>query len=138
MRCKTGGFICRRHDEVRDITASLLREICLDVAIEPQLIPQEKGEEFRYKTANSQADARLDISARDFWTRGQRAFFDIRVFDPLAPSYRNMSLQASHEKNEKDKMRKYGQRVIQIEQGSLTPLIFTTSGGMSKQTKLFL
>ena len=27
MTCKRGGFVCFRHDEVRDLTASMLREI---------------------------------------------------------------------------------------------------------------
>ena len=31
---------------------------------------------------NHSEEARSDISARGFWRRGQRAFFDIRVFDP--------------------------------------------------------
>ena len=35
MTCKTGGFVCMRHDEVRDITAQMLGEVCRDVRIEP-------------------------------------------------------------------------------------------------------
>ena len=27
-------------------------------------------------------EARLDVSARGFWVTGQKAFFDIRVFNP--------------------------------------------------------
>ena len=36
-----------------------------------------------------------------------------------------------------EKMRYYGDRIRQVEHGSFTPLVFTTSGGMSHQTKIF-
>ncbi|KAG0720148.1 hypothetical protein GWK47_049053 [Chionoecetes opilio] len=39
MTCKKGGFVCIRHDEVRDLTASMLREVCQDVSTEPTLLP---------------------------------------------------------------------------------------------------
>ena len=31
LSCKKGGFITLRHNEVRDITASFLNEVCKDV-----------------------------------------------------------------------------------------------------------
>ena len=34
-----GGFPTSRHNEVRDITADLLSEICSDVAVEPHFYP---------------------------------------------------------------------------------------------------
>ena len=37
LTCKTGGFPAIRHNEVRDITASLLTEVCHGVTIEPHL-----------------------------------------------------------------------------------------------------
>ena len=136
MICPKGGFICIRHDEVRDIIGASLKEICKDVSIEPKL-QSLSGEKFSYKTASTDPEARLDISARGFWTRGQRAFFDVRIFDPMAPSHRHQSLQAAHEKNENEKKRIYGDRIRRVEHGSLTPLVFTTFGGMSRQTKIF-
>ena len=39
LTCKTGGFPAIRHNEVRDITASLLSEVCHGVTIEPHLQP---------------------------------------------------------------------------------------------------
>ncbi len=75
-----------RHNEVRDITANLLSEVCLDVAVEPML-NELTGETFNLRSTNVSDDARLDLSARGVWTKYQRAFFDIRVFDPLARRY---------------------------------------------------
>ena len=56
-----GGFPSIRHNEVRDITAELLSEVCHDVEIEPHLQPLS-DERFQQKTANTQDDARLDIA----------------------------------------------------------------------------
>ena len=44
---------------------------------------------------------------------------------------------AVHIKNEKEKERKYGERIRRVKQGSFTPLVFSMYGGMSKQTKSF-
>ena len=43
-----GGFVVMRHGEIRDITASMLNEICKDVEIEPRLQPIT-GEQMRYR-----------------------------------------------------------------------------------------
>ena len=37
LSCKKGGFVSLRHNFVRDITSSLLSEVCKDVRVEPQL-----------------------------------------------------------------------------------------------------
>ena len=136
MICKQGGFICVRHDEVRDVTYDMLKEVSRDVSKEP-LLQKLTGEKFTYKTAVTNQEARVDVSARDFWTRGQKAFFDVRIFEPLAHTYKGMSLEQAHIHNEQEKMRKYRERIQQVEQGSFTPLVFTTSGGMSKQSQCF-
>ena len=136
MVCKKGGFVCMRHDEVRDITAQMLKEACHDVATEPLLLPLQE-EQLIYQTANTSRDARVDISARGFWTRGQRAFFDIRIFDPTARSHRNLSLEAAHRRNEQEKSRAYEERILHVDHGSFTPLVFTTSGGMAPRARVF-
>ena len=66
-----------------------------------------------------------------FWgLRQQHAFFDVRVFNPCAPSYRSTQMAACYRRHEREKRREYEQRVCEIEQGSFTPLVFSTSGGM--------
>ena len=37
LSCKRGGFVIQRHNELRDFTASLLMEVCHNVALEPSL-----------------------------------------------------------------------------------------------------
>ena len=83
LSCKKVGFVTIRHNQVRNITATLLNEIYNDVQIETQL-QSLSGKYFDAKTANKHEDARLDISARGFWCYGQKGLFDIRVFNPIA------------------------------------------------------
>ena len=136
LNCKKGGFISWRHNDVRKITADLLREVCIDVEEEPLLL-EITGEVFRSKTAKVEKDARLDISARGFWMRGQKVFCDVRVFNPLTKCHRTKTLAKVHELNEKEKKVKYAARVVDVENGSFTPLVFSCFGGMSRECGLF-
>ena len=78
--------------EIRRITADFLKVVCIDVEEEPML-QEITGEVFRNKTAKIEKDARLDITARGFWTRGQKVFCDVRVFNPLAKCHRQKTLK---------------------------------------------
>ena len=73
LSCKKGGFISIRHNNIRNITASLLKEVCKDIRIEPSLQPLT-GEGFNEKTANISDEVRCDVSVRGFWCAGQVAF----------------------------------------------------------------
>ena len=79
LSCAKGGFIYQRHNEIRDTLAHLIGEVRKDVMIQPQLEPLT-GEELPPGTI-CESGARADISAMGFWTRGQRAVFDVRVFN---------------------------------------------------------
>ena len=54
-----------RHNDVRDLTANILREVSNDVEVEAKLIPLT-GEQLQYKSAIAGDEARLDIGARSF------------------------------------------------------------------------
>ena len=64
LSCKKGGFVSLRHNLVRNITSSLLSEVCKDVQVEPQLQPLT-GESFAPSTATGN-EVRLDICARGY------------------------------------------------------------------------
>ena len=132
-----GGFIHRRHDEIRNIFAEMLQQVCNDVAVESPLMPLT-GERLNLRSANIDDEARLDIRARSFWMRGEQAFFDVRIFNPFASTHLNQSLTSSFISNEKEKKRKYNQRVIDIEHGSFTPLVMSAYGGCSRETEIFI
>ena len=61
-----GGFPTIRHNEIRDLTANLLSEVCSDVDVEPALQSLDR-EPLQYATANQEDGAQLDAVARDFW-----------------------------------------------------------------------
>ena len=105
--------------------------VCHDVQVEPALQPIS-GEELARGT-NQSPDARLDVHCRGFWERQRAAFFDIRVCHPNADSYRDLSPKQIYRIYENEKKRKYNSRVTKIEQGTFTPLVFTTTGGMADE-----
>ena len=131
MVCQRGGFIIQRHNELRDLEAEMLRMVCNDVKVEPVL--QEVTGETLNHGANKAPDARLDIHARGFWERQRSAFFDVRVCHPNADSYRDLTPKQIYKKHENDKKRQYAQRVMEIEQGTFTTLVFMTTGGMADE-----
>ena len=65
MICHMGGFPTIRHNEIRDLTASLLTEVCSNVATEPALQPLS-GESMSARTANTDDGARVDIRQEAF------------------------------------------------------------------------
>jgi len=136
MNCKRGGFINARHDGIRDFEASLLSQACTDVESEPHLQPVTT-EILSGRSANTSADARLDIRARGFWRRGQNAFFDVRVTNADSASQNNSSIHSILKKHEDEKKRAYNERVMQVEQGTFTPLVFTVAGGMGPECLKF-
>ena len=75
----------------------------------------------------------IDIHARGFWERHRSAFFDVRVCHPNAVSYRDLEPQEIYRIHESEKKSLYSERVLGIEHGTFTPLVFTTTGGMGKE-----
>ncbi len=137
LSCAKGGFPTLRHNEIRDTTASLLTEVCSEVCVEPNLQPVSP-DQLNSASANSQDNARLDISANGVWgSRFQKTYFDVRVFNPLAPSNRNQSQAATFRKHEMEKKRAYQQRIQDVEHSSFTPLVLSVTGGMGVEATLF-
>ena len=63
LNCKIGGYLCIRHNEqVRDLLASLMKEVCTDVQTEPELKPLT-GEVFNRAVTITTEEAHLDIEA---------------------------------------------------------------------------
>ena len=129
LSCATGGYSVLRHNELRNFTASVMQEVCHDVALEPPLQPLDG--ELLPSHANVTKEARLDISAQGFWGDCfSRSLFDVRVFHPNAPSAITTSLASQHSKHERSKRRQYEQRVREVQGASFVPLVFSTAGGI--------
>ena len=116
-------------NDIWDLTALLLAEVCTNTKVEPQLQPLT-GESLDRRSTNIQDNSRLDIKCRGFWQNCQDAFFDVRVFNPLASSNQNAPLSSISRQHEQEKRREYNQRIREVEQGSLVPLVFSASGSM--------
>ena len=71
------------------------------------------------------------MSASGVWRgRYQKTYFDVRVFNPLAPSNRNQQPAAAFHKHELEKKHAYQQRIPDVEQSTFTPLVLSATGGM--------
>ena len=74
MNCHRGGLPSIRYNEIRNITANLLSEVCHCVVVEPTLQPVT-DERLTHCTANREEGARLDIVAESFWGGIDNAHF---------------------------------------------------------------
>ena len=110
-----------RHDGVRNLLTSLIGKVYTNFEVEPQLQPLD-NERFNLRRAVTSLEARLDLKAGGFGSRGDTAFFDVRV----------THVNSKTKNQEGEKKRKYQQRVLDYEIGSFifTPLVFGTNGGM--------
>ena len=138
MSCPKGGLPSLRHNEIRDLTATLLTEVCSQVCVEPELQPVQHSDEFPLATSNTQDSARLDVAVNGFWGgRSERCFIDVRVFNPFAPSNSSSSLSSTFRKHEKIKHRAYGQRVREVEHATFTPIVLAATGGLAHEATVF-
>ena len=62
LSCPHGAFSIIRHNEIRNLTANLMSEVCHNVQIEPQLHPLS-GETLHYQSSIQDDDAKVDIRA---------------------------------------------------------------------------
>ena len=129
------GFVVQKHNELRDLEAELLNFMCKDVETEP--VFQDITGGVLGRGANTSQEARVDIHTKVFWERQRSAFFDARVCHPNAGLYADLTPQQIYSKHEHEKKRKYAERILQIKQKTLTPLIFTTTGGMAPECQMF-
>ena len=125
-----------RHDNIRNLECSLLKSVVNDVECEPSLQPVINKEGYK-RSAILDDDARLDIRARGFWRDGQNAYFDVRVTNADSASQQNSTLTSILRKHEQAKKRAYNKRVMEVEHGSFTPLIFTTTGVMGHECSVY-
>ena len=132
LSCPCGGYPSARHNEIRDVLAEVMRSVVHDVELEPTLLPYE-GEDLDGRGPNRSQAACVDIRAHGFWTRQQDAFFDVRVTNPKANLHTVSEVRQQLLDHEKQKKRQYLQRVVNIDRGSFTPLVFGTNGMVGKE-----
>ena len=67
--CKKGGLISIHHNDIRNLTANILSEVCNDVEVEAKLVPLT-GKQLQYRSVITKDEASIDIPARCFWVIG--------------------------------------------------------------------
>ena len=114
-----------------------MSEVRKDTEIELKLTTLS-GEELKDRMSNNSNKARIDIRARGFWGRRQQAFYDLWIFNPNASRYCSKSLQQCYVVNEQEKKRAYNERILQIDHGTFTPLVFSIKGSIRECQKFYL
>ena len=94
------------------------------------------NEVFHLQSTVTSQKARLDMKAGAFWTPGVTVFFDVRVTHVNSWSNQGKYVARIFKEQEKEK-RKYNQRVMDVEMGAFTPLVFGTNGGMELDCQNF-
>ena len=134
LQCAKGGYVIMRHNRLRDLEAELMREVCTDVQIEPRLLPIANENPVN---GNSSEGARLDVSGNGIWSPMEKTFLDVRVLHPNCASYIHKDIAQLFKEHEQGKKATYNTRIIQVEKGSFTPLVFSTLGGMGKEAERY-
>ena len=129
LSCHKGGYTIMRHNGIRDLEGELMKEVCRDVKIEPELLPIGEQE----MSGNVADRARLDVSGVGVWGEHERTFLDIKIFHPNCQSYVDMDIGKAYVHHQNVKKHDYKERVLNVERGSFTPIIFSTTGGVGPE-----
>ena len=122
------------HTHCCDNTADLLKEVCSNVTVDPPLQPLTEVLSMRTSIHREEARHRCKrFLGRPVWT----SIFDVRVFNPSAPTNWSHQLTAIYHRHEQEKCRTYEQHVQEVERASFTPLVFGASGGMRIAATVF-
>ena len=124
LSCKKGEFVAQKHDGIRDLLTTLTYKMCKNVEAEPQLQALE-NERFNLRTAVTTPEARLDIKAGGFWSRGLTAFFVVRVTHVISKCSQNKPTSTIFKEHENKK-----KRILGVEMGKFPLLVFVRNGGI--------
>ena len=122
-----------RHNRVRDLEATLMKEVCHNVQTEPELLSITQDDPIRI--GNTAEKARCDVAGVGVWGAYEKTFLDIRIMHPNSQSYLNKPVKDVYALHEQKKKRLYNERVLQVERGSFTPIVGSTFGGWGKEAE---
>ena len=130
---------CTQQESSKSGFPSHLASLCACgqafIIVQTQLLT---GEVLDMRTSISWEEARLGISVGGFWrSRLEQAFFDVRVFNPSAPTNWSQQMTSIYCKHEQEKHKAYEQQFREVERASFTPLVFAASGRMGKAATIF-
>ena len=126
-------FVTIRHNNIRDYEANLLVKIHTDVETKPSLQPID-GEIVNGIPGDN---AKPDVRARGVWRDDQNAFFDVRITNTNSALQHNVKTEKVLLRHEKGKKPENTRRIMNIEHGTFTPLVFSVSGVLGKECSMF-
>ena len=73
---------------------------------------------------NNADKARLDVAAIGLWSTFEKTIVDVRILNPNSESYKFQTLAKLYGQHENQKKRHYLNRILQVEKGTFSPLVF--------------
>ena len=135
LKCSTGAWVRRRHDEVKLAWKRLLQQVSATVLEEP-LVPQAVGVSFRRAATTTDPGARADLLATGVLRPTEDVYFDVAVVDTGAASYEPRgAVQVLREKEGKKKAQ-YEERVAAT--GAFVPLVGSVYGTLAPEANKIL
>ena len=156
LKCKIGGLITQRHDEV----ASQLGQLCAhalpksSVHAEPLIQPGHycDGKDKTAPKSNSQStstndssstttklpsEERGDLLVRGFWQTSTDCIIDVRLTDTDQPTHLPKSPFEVIEIQEQEKKKKYAKKCSE-QRRNFTPFVVSVDGMMGKEAQALL
>ena len=82
-------------------------------------------------------EAHLDVKAQGcLGAKYSQDYFDVKVFNPYAKTYRKRFLTMVYSQLEQLERRLYDQHIRKVEHGLFTPLIFSSTGGLGRTANI--
>ena len=73
-----------------------------------------------------------------YGTHWKGHFLDVRVFHAQAPSNEALgSPTTMYNSHERQKKTLYNKRIVEVEHGTFTPIVLSTTGGMGREANMF-
>jgi hypothetical protein len=135
LKCKSGGWVRRRHDEVKYAWGTLFKKVSTNVGFEPYL-PSCDGVIFEKKSTTRDRDSRADILVGGLFQRLQDAYLDVAVMDTGAECYSKQSPSQALKAKENRKRGKYEERARLA--GTFAPLVCSVYGTLAPEASSIL
>jgi hypothetical protein len=129
LKCKRGGLIIRRHNEVRDAIGDLSALLWSSIRREP--IVRESDDK------NNIPGLVADLGVRGVWEAQRETLFDVRVTDTDALCYADQPVRAILQYAENAKKAKYGV-ACEERRVDFTPLVVSVDGALGREAKAFI
>ena len=129
MICMREGYIIQPHNEIRDLEAEILQALCTDVEREPVL---QKVTEKCFQGAPTRPLTRDWISVRGASGRESSLRSLMLGYATLTQTHTRISLRSRFTSYMIDTS-----TVLEVELGTFTPLVFTSTGGMSDECQRY-